>query len=1030
MPSCPSENELLELIVGTLPENRRREIQDHLDSCPSCPRLIAGAAIALTQSTPQLAPERGSEERPAVLAPQTRLGRYVVLELVGSGAMGAVYAAFDPELDRRVAIKLVRPEVSSRTPGLENRLLREGQAMAKLSHPNVVPIYDVGTSEHGVFMAMELVEGKTLRAWLRERSRPWRAVLAMFRDIGAGLAAAHRAGIIHRDFKPENVLVDAEGRPRVTDFGLARGVAPEGSPGGTPPQSPVWSLALTRTGAVLGTPAYMAPEQLAGGEIDARADCFAFCVALYEGLYGECPFPRSDLESLRKAVKSGAVRPAPKSSRVPPWLRRVVLRGLEPDPEARFATMEALLAALSADPARRLRRALLAGGAGALVLLTVLAVNTGREPACQGALSRLRQVWNEGVGQRIGEAFLRTGVPYAREVLATARRELDAYGRAWQAAHTEACEATRVRGEQSEALLDLRMSCLDQALVHLRALTEILAGADAHTVERAPQAIAGLPDLDVCANARDLGKRSPLPADPSLRARIQALQAQVGRVQALEQAGLVGKAVEEGQRALEGAKATGYEPLLAEAHLALARIHAQRQERAQEGASLHAALLDAERSGHDQVAFWAKLLMSDLVRKTSDDKRGSLRWVDYAEATYARIGGNRTLERLIVNARAMAYHQVGETDRAIPLFEKALALAGGEAADTPFAAVLLRNYSSALAMQGRVQDAFSPMSRALAIQTKALGAGHPDTLTTTLFVGQMLMDRGRLEEALAYEQEALAGREKLFGPENLQVATALIPLSNTLELLDRLDEAIAAQERALRIYEKRAGPPHFALLAAAGNLARIWGSAGNIPKSLAYAERAVAGATRRYGPDHVFTAGFRASLASALVAAGRHAEARAEAERSQRVVEKTFGKDHYYVALALYHLGGALAGLGQTRDALAAHERALRIRQKTYGPDNAETIESILAVAESYLAVREPERARALLEAALARPAEMAPSRGAALRFALARALAGTNRSRSRDLAGEALRLLGNAPRGAALRRRIGEWRRRHLVSR
>jgi serine/threonine protein kinase len=300
------------------------------------------------------------------------VGRYLVLRALGHGAMGVVYAAYDPELDRKLAIKLLRAHVSGRLDDSEarSRMAREAQAMARLAHPNVVTVYDVGTHEGQVFVAMEFVEGQTLKHWCAEGKRSWRDLRDIFVAAGRGLAAAHAAELVHRDFKPENVLIGKDGRVRVGDFGLARSAA------AAEPTSRVafeetaiesgsdaLSATLTRTGAFLGTPAYMSPEQLLGRKADARADQFSFCVAMYEALYGQRPFGGTTIGDLTFEIMNGRVKAPAAGSKVPAWLHKVILRGLAADPEQRFASMEDLLAAFSRDPADRRRRWLLAAAA-------------------------------------------------------------------------------------------------------------------------------------------------------------------------------------------------------------------------------------------------------------------------------------------------------------------------------------------------------------------------------------------------------------------------------------------------------------------------------------------------------------------------------------------------------------------------------------------------------------------------------------------------------------------------------------------
>jgi eukaryotic-like serine/threonine-protein kinase len=367
-----------------------------------------------------------------------QIGRFVVRRQLGAGGMGIVYAAFDPALDREVAVKLLRRD-RFRPEQLEaagERLRLEAQTAAKLAHPNVVTIFDVGTHDERVYLAMELVDGPSLQQWIKETARPWREVLAMFFQAGRGLAAAHGVGLLHRDFKPTNVLVGGDHRPRVVDFGLAHfGAVPGGAvhlPDGealstasgrrgdaddaitTMGDAPGWDAAssgvfepqlgdslvpsvsitgsvsglwesrdrveittsspglgnsishmdapaggthdarhtmtgdapATATGLFVGTPAYMAPELFTGAGADARTDQFAFCVALYEALWGQRPFAGHTAREIAANVVAGHMRPIPRS-RIPGWLRTIVLRGLAVDPDQRHASVKSMLAAIA-----------------------------------------------------------------------------------------------------------------------------------------------------------------------------------------------------------------------------------------------------------------------------------------------------------------------------------------------------------------------------------------------------------------------------------------------------------------------------------------------------------------------------------------------------------------------------------------------------------------------------------------------------------------------------------------------------------
>jgi formylglycine-generating enzyme required for sulfatase activity len=309
----------------------------------------------------------------------TTVGRYLVLERLGAGAMGVAYAAYDPKLDRKIALKLLRPQEGRGDQARRTaRLEREAQAIAKLSHPNVVGIFDVGVHQGQVFLAMEYLGGGTLRDWLAAEKRPWREIVKMFIEVGHGLAAAHAEGLIHRDFKPDNVLLDKAGTPKVVDFGLVRltsGIGFSIDPNATEeddapflPIAATVAVALTKTGALAGTPAYMAPEQFLGKGVDARTDQFAFCVALYEALYAERPFAGDTVVTLADSVTSERIREPPKATTVPVWVRKAILRGLAVDRSLRFATIDLFVEALQSDPAIARRRRVVIGASIAIVL--------------------------------------------------------------------------------------------------------------------------------------------------------------------------------------------------------------------------------------------------------------------------------------------------------------------------------------------------------------------------------------------------------------------------------------------------------------------------------------------------------------------------------------------------------------------------------------------------------------------------------------------------------------------------------------
>ncbi|HEX8539262.1 MAG TPA: protein kinase, partial [Cystobacter sp.] len=406
--TCLKPHEVPLFLQGHLPPERRQRVEAHLGGCARCRAQLAQSAAS---------PAHGSHpSAPRDFEPGSRVDRYVIERVLGMGGMGAVYLAHDPELHRRVAIKLLHTWLSELPEHEEHksRFLREAQAMASVSHPNVVTIHDLLHVEGQLFVAMEYVEGTTLREWVRT-PRSTRQILEIFRQAGAGLAAAHAAGLIHRDIKPSNILIGVDGSVRVSDFGLARsreGVPEAPRPERAPGQERWLGQELTLAGRVVGTPGYMAPEQMTLlAPVDERSDQFSFCAALYETLHGCRPFAGSTEAVLERNMRARRFQPSRTRARVPPWLSDVVLRGLSYEPKERFPSMEALLQALARDPAReqesarsrvrrRVRRGVLLGAlaTGLVMALAPTSAWRGFEERAQGLLLTARpRPWNQQV---------------------------------------------------------------------------------------------------------------------------------------------------------------------------------------------------------------------------------------------------------------------------------------------------------------------------------------------------------------------------------------------------------------------------------------------------------------------------------------------------------------------------------------------------------------------------------------------------------------------------------------------------------
>jgi len=605
----------------------------------------------------------------------TAIGRFIVLGLLGKGGMGEVYAAHDPELDRKVAIKVLRGGAESESPEGRTRLMREAQAIARVSHPNVVVVYDVGTLGRRVFIAMELVEGHTLRYWTHAGARSWPELLEVFTAAGRGLAAAHERELVHRDFKPDNVMIGTDGQVRVMDFGLvqvggdrgqteASGSSP--SPGeGTPPAAPsgdeedllstrqvgaaraapprpvtgALSVELTRTGVALGTPAYMSPEQFRNEPTDARTDQFSFCVALYEAIYGERPFTGGSVPELSASVCDGQPREAPEGTQVPGWIREVLLRGLRRHASGRWPSMNALLAELEKQPAVASRRRFVAAAAGKLA---------GIWEAPRGDTSQETPAKAE-----MREAFLSTGKVYAAKAWQSASQILDRYARRWSELYVEACEATHVRGEQSAEVLDLRMACLREGLEDLEALIRMFRRPTAQVVENAVSAANALGNLERCENIELLRAVVKPPADPATRQEVERLRSQLAEVRALCRVGRLNEGLAAAAPLERGARDLEYGPLLADVLIAISLLHEEQGAMEDAARRSEEALLTAMACRHEESAAEAAALLVGHASGYGELKIEAAEvWSRIAEALLRRIGGHDLLWGWLFTNRA------------------------------------------------------------------------------------------------------------------------------------------------------------------------------------------------------------------------------------------------------------------------------------------------------------------------------------------------------------------------------------------
>jgi tetratricopeptide (TPR) repeat protein len=883
------ENEIDAFVAGGLSDAQGKHVRSHLDTCAECLALVAavikqrglGELPTLAQGSAPESSASLAKNRPSnriQLTAGATVGTYVIERFLGGGGMGVVYAARDPRLDRTVALKLIRQGSGVSREELGKRLERESKALARLSHPNVTAVYDVGTDGDHVFIAMEYVAGKTLRAWLEE-PRSTRDILLTFMRAGRGLVAAHAADLVHRDFKPDNVLVGQGDIVKVTDFGLARIAvdvfATDGNSLALRPTDPN----LTATGAFLGTPAYMAPEQFDEGAVDARADQFSFCVALYEALYGERPFKGATIAALEAAIEEGKVEPR-LTARVPLRIRRALIRGLSAEPSARFSSMGTLLAALGP---RRGRATLAVAGVAAVwgVAITAVVLPSRTQPTpCQGAGAEIEAVWNSGRRASVRAAFVATNLPHAAETASAIEKGLDTYVADWSAMQRESCEATRVKRLQSEAVFDLRAGCLGRRRSELEALVTVLSRPDREIVGHAREALSSI-DLSSCADAEALARRSPLPTEPAERAKYDALRTRLARARVLVDVAHFADAISE----LDAIDTTPFAVLDAESLMLRGKALAVLGKFDEAEKASFNALSRAQASRElDMVAIAAIDLAYAVGYRGQQAKEGE-QWIELASSTIAAQGGNDALTARLLTVQATILERDGKLAEAEQAERKALDLARKKAPDQPLEGEVLDALGANLAMQGKLDEAIPLLEKSLSIRQARYGEVHLLTASTRMNLGNALSTKGRRDEARVHLEKVVTTYEELFGPEGFKVSFALGNLGQLLQETKQLAEARRVLERALAIREKELGPEHPKVARMVANLGYVALDAKDYKRAIALFQRTGAIMDKAFDPTHPARIDVLSGEGAAWLGDGRPADAITPLERAVNLRE-------------------------------------------------------------------------------------------------------------------------------------------------
>ena len=891
------------------------------------------ASIATATAVPHPHPRRRETGgTPVPIAPGDRIGRYVVSGELGLGGMGVVLDARDPDLNRRVAIKMLRATTKRSGPMARDRLLREAQALARVSHPNVVAVYDVGSIPAGIYVAMEHVSGPTLRQWLEQARRTPAEVLRVYGEAGRGLAAAHAAELVHRDFKPANVILGDDGRVRVLDFGLARS-AHLAETGGEPLPDPSidetpWpkgerdrlETPLTRHGTVVGTPRYMAPEQYRSAAVGPAADVFAFSVCLYEALWGRHPYGKSTEREER--MRAGSLEETPSIDGVPAHVRRVVLRGLSEDPAAR-PTMAEILRELARDRWRAWRYA---GVAAALVAVTAtlawrIAPRAAAETAdpCADGDALLAGVWDGAARQAVRDRFALAKLAHVVAAGHRVEQMLDDYARRWVVKHREVCLATDVAHEQSPQLMDQRNACLEVRRTQLGALASGLADRkNEDALDNAMSAASELLDLDACDDPARFGPTVALPTDPAARKAVVELRGEITSIEAQIALGNLAAGLPRAEAVATRADATGFLPLRAEAadFLAYARLEA---------------------GDVDKIE---PLLQSMVVlgSQAQNDEIVATGWIEIM-----RLRGStqaRTADALALRfAAEAALHRAGDPPRLEGDFYQALADIYDVAGD---------NANS--------RDA---QTRVLELLKKTRGPRHVMVGAALVNLGGTQFALGDYDRALQYFEEARGIYEEQVGPDSPRVAIALTNIAQVYTVKRRYDEARAMLERALAIKERAFGPTHKGVAITLLGLADVYTHERRWADALPLLERSHAIMTAALPPTHPHAATTAAALGGALIHLGRFDEGCALVAPAVPILVKTYGEDG--AAVTVLSQVDCDLHVGHPDDALALLAPAAAAIDQTKAPVDAALVR--FATARAMAAADHARSPRALAQA-------------------------------------------------------------------
>ncbi len=949
-----SANAVIALADGLMDGSERDSWQSHLADCGLCRELVA--VLVDEQPPPIPLPEPGD-----------LVGRYKIVERLGMGGFGVVFRAYDAQLERDVALKLWRVDALS-SGGEESidDLVEEARALAKLSHPNIMAVYDAGRDGERVFLAGELIEGASLydRACGEDSNIAPEELAKWMAQCAYGLASAHDVGLIHRDVKPDNILIGNDGRARLVDFGLSTSAFSTAN-------------AEELAGPLAGTPAYMSPEELRGEPASELSDQYSLCASFYEACHGKRLVAAESMETLKELAEKP---PAPVfDKRLPARLRKALRQGLHTDPAQRHASMAALAAALRPKGASRVVPFAFGGvvavAAGLAVLWTSDLDENKRD--CAVLAAPMKEAWSPARAGVVEKSFAALGSDYAQEAFAQVDNSLKAYAGKWQSAAIDACQATYHEQRTSEAMFDRQMLCLDRRLGEVQTLIDLMTEADQALLERAPRAMAQLVDLSHCSDREALSNLPPLPDDPEQRKALKALEANLAKAEGSRFAGRYEEATEIAKRALEESSALGYAPLEAEAAFELGFVWSYRSDVDEAARHLeqahHKALASRDFRTSARAAVELVLVYGVLARNYEKARE----WTKHADSAVSAAGNDKLLRSNLENNLGDIARQQNQLDEALQHHSAALKLQKELYGPTDRSvAQSLNNLGLVKHAAGDYAAAAAFYYEALGIFRSVLGEHHPYVGKTAGNLGSIYIDLDDPERAQGLFDLSLKIAVDTYGEGTLSVAKARFNSTTAMAELGKLDEAydillglekelsanftedrhILAQvtnslgvianqlgnnevaeehfSKALSIYEEVQGAQHPDVFFAKFNLAQVVSLLGRQDEALGLMNAVVAGYTTVSGPEHPMTGNAHGARAEVFLKLGRADKAAHDLRAAEAIYKKQEERSPVRGADLQFLWGQQMFLAGETTEARQRVQDAIELYKES-GPKGA-----------------------------------------------------------------------------------------------